>query len=174
MANGIIGFSGHDDIDYSRLNLYNECYSPEMQSYLNLMEMEQMTPSITEDGIQITLADLLNRSQMYEEHLANYSGGITENRAYEQYYKLVNAAITGGYDGQDDSTYYYRNMDSDGQVDGHAYDAYSRYLEDQGTGYTADIVRDYMNILENNNNEFGDDVKSFFSNLDDRIRGIRE
>ena len=174
IANGIFGYGDQGTIDYTRLATYSDYYSPEMKSYLNLMSTEQTNPSMNEDGIQISLSDLLNRSEMFEQHLTNYPGGITENRAYEQYYQLVNAAVTGGYDGTDDLSYYYRNTDDSSIVDGHAYDAYHNFVSERETGYTSDILKDYVAILDNNSKSFDDDVKTFFTELGDRIRGIRE
>ena len=87
---------GASSIDYVRLEKLKGSTSESMQAFLELMQIDETDPAFTEEGIQITLNELLNRCETFEKYMMDYPESVPIKYAYRQYYYLMTAAITGG------------------------------------------------------------------------------
>lgn len=169
LVKGLIGFKGDaSDVDYQRLSEYKDKFSTEMQSFIDLMTTEQENPAITDDGIQLTLADLLQRCLQFENQWTTYKDSTTGNYSYEMYLTLLNAAIAGNYDGENADTNYYINSDLE-HIDGHAIDEYTTFTENNEDSITAKVLTDYLEILNDNDKVLSENVQQFYQSISEKV-----
>ena len=172
MMSGFFGrFDDIGQVDFNRLSVHSDAMSPEMKDFVELMMTEQGSPSITEEGIQLTLIDLLDRCKIYEDFLQRYPNGQNYQYAYDQYERMLTNAISGGYDGESTSTHYYMDTENEGQIDPLAIDAYKTFIESNPDSITARVVSDYVTEMSQNKNQINDTANTYYQGLGEKIKG---
>ena len=142
----------------------------EAEDYSTLLALEEEKPATTEEGIQITLSELLDRCLKYEEHMQKYPEGSTYRDAYYNYKTLITAAVTGGYHEEPETMNYYVNVDGE-HLDGHAIDEYTNFSTVNPNTLTAEILTDYMKLIEENKKELNEQVTGFYTKFPDYLNG---
>lgn len=128
---GVLGFEDtYEDVDYTRLYAYKNYVSDEVEDYLELMYENEQKPYMNNNGLGVTLDELLDRAEDFEEHIAEFPDGITTQPSYEMYVKLMDTAIRGGYDRANNVASYYQG-DAQNRIDGRAVDEYMKFLADE-------------------------------------------
>lgn len=164
---GVVDFS-KDDVEYDRFQKYMGSMSEEMKSFVELMSAEQTRPSFNEEGVQLTLGEILERCIAIEQHIADYGQGDTYSILYHKYCQLMNIAITGGYDGVDIETNEYLEEDKQ-HIETSAIEEYKRVISDYPDSQTADILDDYLDILEKNENVVNQKVEKYYEDIYQKI-----
>ena len=118
----------------------------------------------------ITLSELLDRCLKYEEHMQKYPEGSTYRDAYYNYKTLITAAVTGGYHEEPETMNYYMNVDGE-HLDGHAIDEYTNFSTVNPNTLTAEILTDYMKLIEENKKELNEQVTGFYTKFPDYLNG---
>lgn len=161
--NGLLDF-GSENADYNRFHKYRKNMSKEMSSFVELMSAEQKRPSVNEEGIQLTLGEILDRCIAFEKHMKSYRNGNTYTTIYPKYCQLLNAAITGAYDGIDKKTNEY--LEEDGKhIMETAINEYKRIRKENPDSKTADILENYLETLQKNHKIMNQEVEDFYQNL---------
>lgn len=131
LVSGVIGYENtYEDVDYERLYAYKNYVSDEVEEFLELMYENHQKPYMNEKELGVTLDELLDRAEEFEEHIAEFPDGITTQHSYDMYVKLMDAAIVGGYDKEKKVANYYKG-DADNRIDGRAVDEYMKFLADE-------------------------------------------
>lgn len=145
---GVLGYEDtYENVDYSRLYAYKNYVSDEVEDFLELMYENQEKPYMTGTNINVTLDELLDRAEDFEKHITEFPDGITTQPSYEMYVKLMNAAITGGYDKANNVANFYHG-DAENRIDGRAVDEYMKFLADEVEDGNNDQVN--ANTVTNN------------------------
>ncbi|WP_455716709.1 hypothetical protein, partial [Anaerosporobacter sp.] len=128
---GVLGFENtYEDVDYTRLYAYKNYVSDEVEEFLELMHENEQKPYMNNNQIGVTLDELLDRAEEFEEHIAQFPDGITTQPSYDMYVKLMDAAIVGGYDKENNVASYYKGSEEN-RIDGRALDEYMKLLADE-------------------------------------------
>lgn len=146
---GVLGFEDtYENVDYTRLYAYKNYVSDEVEDYLELMYENEQKPYLNNNELGVTLDELLDRAEDFEEHIAEFPDGITTQPSYDMYVKLMDAAIRGGYDRTNNVASYYQG-DAKNRIDGRAVDEYMKFLADEVDDGNNEKVR--TNTTNNNN-----------------------
>lgn len=165
LVNGLLGYlADADAADYNRLSRQEQYLTEEMRDFIELMRREQNSPAISDDKVLISLSDLLLRAKGLEEHARAYPEGVTYLYAYEKFCELVNAAVTGFYDGAADYSCCYLDIDQK-HIEEAALVCYKEFIEAYPDTHLADILREYVALLEQNGRTFDKSVKKFYGNI---------
>lgn len=164
---GVAGF-GESDTEYGRFQEYRGEMSEEMKSFIELMSAEQLRPSFDEEGIQLTLGEILDRCIAMEQHIEFYGEGDTYSILYPKYCQLVNTAITGGYDEVDLETNEYLEDDKK-HIRTNIIEEYEWTMKDNPDTRTAEILKDYLEILKENDNIVNENIEKFYNNIYNEI-----
>lgn len=164
---GITNF-GEGDAEYDRFQEYRGNMSEEMKSFVELMSAEQARPSFNEEGNQLTLGEILERCIAIEQHMTAYGKGDTYSILYPKYCQLINAAITGGYDGLNIETNEYLEKDKK-HIRTNVIEEYERTIKDNPDSETADILEDYVKVLKENDNIVNKNVEKFYGNIYEEV-----
>ena len=162
-VNGIVKFGG-ENADYGRLQEYRGKMSKEMQSFVELMSAEQTRPAFNEEGIQLTLAEILERCIAIEEHIQTFGKGSTYSILYPKYCQLMNVAVTGGYDGVDVVTNEYLEEDKQ-HIRTNVIEEYKRVIKNHPNTETADILEEYVEELRETNHAVTSKIEKFYENI---------
>lgn len=131
LINGVLGYEDtYEDVDYARLYAYKNYVSDEVEDFLELMYENHEKPYMNGTKLGVTLDELLDRAEDFEEHITEFPDGITTKHSYDMYVKLMDAAIVGGYDKENKVANYYKG-DADNRIDGRAVDEYMKFLADE-------------------------------------------
>lgn len=150
LIGGVLGFEDtYENVDYARLYAYKNYVSDEVEDYLELMYENEQKPYMNNNEVGVTLDELLDRAEDFEEHIAEFPDGITTQPSYEMYVKLMDTAIRGGYDRENNVASYYQG-DAKNRIDGRAVDEYMKFLADEVDDGNNEKVN--TNTTNNNNN----------------------
>lgn len=138
----------YEDVDYAHLYAYKNYVSDEVEDFLELMYENHEKPYMNGTALGVTLDELLDRAEDFEEHITEFPDGITTQHSYDMYVKLMNAAIVGGYDKENKVANYYKG-DANNRIDGRAVDEYMKFLADK------DDDNDKVNTNTTDNNTSG-------------------
>ena len=131
LINGVIGYEDtYEDVDYARLYAYKNYVSDEVEDFLELMYENHEKPYMNDTALGVTLDELLDRAEDFEEHITDFPEGVTTQHSYDMYVKLMDAAIVGGYDKENKVANYYKG-DANNRIDGRAVDEYMKFLADE-------------------------------------------
>ena len=159
---------GGENADYKRLQKYKGNMSKEMQSFVELMAVEQTRPSFNEEGIQLTLGEMLDRCIAIENHIKKYGKGDTYQVLYPKYRQLMHMAVTGGYDGIDVVSNQYLTEDKQ-HIQKNALEEYKRVIKSYPNTETADILEEYLEELKENGNIVNQRIERFYEKIDQEI-----
>lgn len=165
LVNGLIGYlTDADAADYNRLAKQKNYFTEEMQEYIELMKQEQNTPSVSDLEINVPLSELLIRAEQMEEHARKYPEGVTYSYTYEKYCELVSAGVTGFYDGTSDWSNCYLDTDQV-HIEEAAVRAYTDFIAAYPDSHTADILKEYVDLLSENDRIFTKSVKKYYGRI---------
>lgn len=166
LVNGLLGYlADADAADYNRLSRQKNYLSEEMQEFIELMREEQNQPSVLDTRVNVTLQELLIRANKLEEHARKYPEGVTYPYTYGKYCELLSAGITGFYDGSSDVSNCYLDVDQLHMKE-ESIKAYTDFVAAYPDSFTADILREYVNMLAENDQLFTKAVKKFYGRLE--------
>ena len=149
----------YENVDYARLYAYKNYVSDEVEEFLELMYENHEKPYMNGTELGVTLDELLDRAEDFEEHIADFPDGVTTKHSYDMYVKLMDAAIVGGYDKENKVANYYKG-DANNRIDGRAVDEYMKFLADEvddddnnkiSTNTTGNVNTDTTNNTTANN-----------------------
>lgn len=120
----------YEDVDYAHLYAYKNYVSDEVEEFLELMYENHEKPYMNGTELGVTLDELLDRAEDFEELITEFPNGITTQHSYDMYVKLMDAAIVGGYDKENKVANYYKG-DANNRIDGRAVDEYMKFLADE-------------------------------------------
>lgn len=139
-------------IDYEALKEYSKYLDDGVKSYLDIRALDSNRPTILDAAIQIDIDELGERLIQIEDHLTKHGRGIKEEeilRLYSTYLKLY----LGGADNTPIYDYNTRAIKEE------FLNSYRKLVKDHGN-ITGSIVKKYINIIEENNNQVNDNVLS--------------
>jgi hypothetical protein len=166
VVNDIIGYEEDiNKVDFARIAAKSTYLSEEMQGYIGFMETEQKTPSYNAEGFHTTLGDLLEKCYQLEMHMKSYKDGITFNRAYEKYSEYMTAAISGGYDENNQVENKFL-ADDKSHISDDAINQYAAFVEKHPDSQTAIIVSEYLKLVMDTNKEFHSGLVDYYHNLE--------
>lgn len=168
---GLFGY-GNDvrDIDYTQFDESRQYLSEDMIAYLDLMKLESDTPSMvmsdTENRkvIGLTLSEMLERALLFEKHIEKYPDAISTEPASRLYEEIATNAITGGYDKTNGVEHYYKG-DSADVIDQESLKYYQQFVDANPDTRLGGIVKEYINVLQQNNFQLNENVENFYHGL---------
>ncbi|MDR7871132.1 MAG: hypothetical protein RIN55_09750 [Tissierellaceae bacterium] len=147
--------------DYSLLNQYKDYVSDEMKSYLSLIERE--TSNLFTDGeeLNVDISEVINRAIEAEKHLEKFPKGKIYNKIYDLYSGYIKGAILGA------GNPYIFAEDGSTIIREEYIDKYKSITEDNKDSRTAEILSQYVNLLEKENRDLNSNqVNEFYDKLD--------
>ena len=155
----------YPEIDYSEILKHREYISPEVVDYLEIMEEETKNRYTYGGEIEISLEELLNRSLKAENYLARNNDSASSNKIYELYIQYINGAILGT------GNPYVLANEGTSIIKDEILNEYKTFATINKDSRTSEILQEYINILEDNNNEMDSaEVLEFYDNRYSNIK----
>ena len=162
LLNGLIGYKTSARlVDYNRLTKQQEYFSEEMQQFLELMQTEQNRPSIGDGGLKLPLALVLFRVEKLEEFAVTYPEGVGYPYIYELYEELLEAAVTGFYDGEDKRSCIFLDAEED-RIKESAVESYLDFIRIYPKSNTAAVLQKYISLLKEDDRRMNRKVTTFY------------
>lgn len=175
---GLFGFGDNiRDIDFTRLEQSRQHMPEDMIAFMDLMRLENDTPSMVMSDeadrmeIGMTLSEMLERALLFEEHIKKYPNHTSTQAAAQLYEEIVTAAISGGYDKANNIPHYYQGETAD-VVDEKSVEYYEQFAAANPDTLTGEIVKEYVQILKDNKFALNDTVEEFYRNLSTRVKSL--
>lgn len=149
----------------------SETVSDEETAYQEWKNAEVSNPAFGETGANISAGELLERAVVLENFITTYPDSQYREEAVAHYNKLVTAAITGGYMGEENSNHLYLNETGDTFSEDVVME-YDNFVNNYGDTQTAAIVREYTTLIGDAEGSFTDDIKTFYNDLKDRFMNM--
>lgn len=155
----------YPEIDYSILLKYKEYISKEVVEYLEMVNLETKDRFTYGEKIEIPIKNLLNRALISEKYLLSNKKSRLLNKTYDLYVKYINGIILGT-----GNPYVFANEGSS-VIREDILNEYKTFIKDNEDSRTAELLRNYVTILENNKNEMdAPEVLEFYDNVDSIIK----
>lgn len=152
------------EIDFSRLAPSAEWLPEDMNHFIAIMEQEYQNPVSADGIIMAPIPELLERALQFEEQKNLYPDGITAPIAAELYEERMNAAIAGGYSKNMQTPSQYLN-DEGTRIAPLLLDSYTNFVDAYPDSHTAEVVKEYLELLEHSGGAIDDAVEEFYENL---------
>ena len=149
------------DEDYALLYKYKEYVSEEMKSYLEVIERE--TRDIFTDGerLNVDIAEIMDRAIEAEKHLEQFPKGKTYHKIYDLYGEYIKGCLLGA------GNPYIFAEDGSTIIKGEYIHKYKTIIENNKDSKTAEILSQYVELLEKENGDLnGVQVNEFYDGLD--------
>ena len=149
------------DEDYALLNKYKDYVSEEMKSYLGVIERE--TRSIFTDGesLNVDIKEIMDRAIEAEKHLDKFPKGKIYNKIYELYGQYIRGAVLGS------GNPYIFAEDGSTLIKEEYLDKYKTIIEENKDSKTAEILSQYVGLLEEESGNLNSDlVNKFYDKLE--------
>ncbi len=149
-------------IDYDKLSKYNEYLSDEMVSYLGILVNDTNSEISFAENSKKAMDELEKRLITVENHLTAYPEGSTFDTmydAYEMYLKFYVISLVS-MDGVDTET---------DKISDELLSHYKAFVKNHPYFFTTDILKDYLDKLEQNDNIVNDDVKEYLDGFNSVI-----
>ena len=146
----------------------------DMIAFMDLMRLEGDTPSMVMSDeenrkvINMTLAEMLERARLFEQHLEKYPNSTSSEAAAKLYEEIATNAISGGYNKEEGVQHYYRG-DSEDVIDEKALQYYQQFAEANPDSNLGKIVTEYINVLQTNGFKINDSMEEFYRGLHGRF-----
>lgn len=140
----------------------------EETAYYGWKDIEVSDPSFGETGANHSAGTLLERAVTVEKFIQDYPDSQYRKEAVEHYNRLVTAAITGGYTGEEGSSHLYLDENKN-TFSADVVTEYDTFLNNYGDTQTAAIVDEYVTLIGNEEGSFTEDIKDFYKNLMNRF-----
>lgn len=175
LDNGYILLKGggyiYPEIDYAEILQHRSSVSKEVSDYLEIMDVETKNRFTYGEVIEISLNELLERIIKAENYLVSNKDSRSSNKIYELYTDYINGAIlaTGNL--------YVLANEGTSIIKDEILDDYKSFINNNKDSRTADFLQEYINVLEDNNNEMdGPEVLEFYdnrySNIEEKFRDL--
>lgn len=147
--------------DYSLLSRYTEYVSAEMQSYLHILELETGNSFTDGEILRIDMDEILDRALDAEKHLNDFQDGKTSRKIYELYIEYIKASMIGT------GNQYIFAEEGNSKIKDEYLEIYKSIIEDNSNTNTADILSQYVKILEENQGDMNsEDVNRFYDEIE--------
>lgn len=157
----------YPEIDYSEILKQKNNITSEVIHYLELMENEKLDRFTFGEEIEISLEELLKRIKNAENYLVSYPSSRSSKKVYELYNEYMYGAILGT-----GNPYVLANEGTSILKD-EILNQYKTFVANNKESRTAEILQEYINILEKNENNMDvDEVIDFYDNRDEIIEDM--
>ncbi len=162
------------DIDFTRLNDSKQHMPEDVIAFMDLMQLEAETPSITmaegenRNTINMTLSEMLDRALLFEQHIVRYPDNVSTEAAGRLYEEIATAAITGGYDKEQGVEHYYKGETAD-EIDREALQYYQQFAQAHPDSNLGIIVKEYIAVLEANDFKINETVEEYYKSLGQKL-----
>lgn len=156
------------EIDFSKLTPSAKWLPEDMNHFITIMEQEYQNPVEADGMIMAPIPELLERALQFEEHRAQYPDGITSPLAADLYEERMNAAIAGGYSKNMQTPSQYLN-DEGTRIAPLLMDSYTNFVDAHPDSHTAEVVKEYLDLLDHSGGAIDDAVEEFYENLWQRL-----
>lgn len=151
--------------DYALLSKYKAYVSMEMKSYLNLLEKETSNSFTDGEKLNLKLEEILDRGLAAEKHLQNFPKGKKTDIIYDLYREYIKASIVGM------GNQYIFAEEGSSTIKKEYLDTYKIFMENNKDTKTANILLQYIDLLEKNqNNMNSEEIIKFYDDLELVIR----
>lgn len=149
------------DQDYSLLNQYKEHVSDEMKSYLTVIEREARSIFTDGEKLNVDISEIMARALEAEEHLERFPKGKVYNKIYDLYSGYIKGSILGA-----GNPYIFAEEGST-IIKKEYLDKYKKIIEENKDSRISDILIQYVELLEEENNDLNSiAVNNFYDKLD--------
>ena len=131
-------------IDYEIFKKYEKNLSDELKEYLNIKVVESDSPAIIDGEITVSWDELGNRLIKIEKYLTKYPKGIKCEEVMRIYGEYLVMYMSGS-----DNTPIYNAKDKKIKKD--IFDNYKKIVSNNKDTITANVINEYMKIIEKNN-----------------------
>lgn len=155
----------YPEIDYAEVLLHRSSISKEVSDYLEIMDLETKNRFTYGEVIEISQKELLGRIIKAENYLVSNKDSRSSNKIFELYTDYVSGAIlaTG-------NPYVLAN-EGTSIIKDEILDEYKKFISNNKDSRTAEFLQEYINILEDNNNEMDSaEVLEFYDNRYSNIK----
>jgi len=162
------------DIDFTRLDDSRQYMPEDMIAFMELMRLEGDTPSMimsdeeNRKTINMTLSEMLERARLFEQHLEKFPNEASSEAAARMYEEIATNAISGGYNKAEGVEHYYKGDTSD-TINKEALEYYQQFVDANPNSNLANVVKEYINILQTNNFKLNDSMEEFYRGLHGRF-----
>lgn len=172
---GILSF-GNDirNIDFTGLNESRQYMPEDMVAFMDLMKLENETPSMAMSDeenrkvINMTLSEMLERALLFEKHLEKYPNHVTTDAASKLYEEIATNAISGGYNSAEGIKHFYKG-DTDDVVDKESLQYYQKFSDANPDSNLGKIVKEYITVLESNQFQINGAMEDFYMGLHGKL-----
>lgn len=162
------------DIDFTRLEDSRQYMPEDMIAFTELMRLEGDTPSMimsdeeNRKTINMTLSEMLERARLFEQHLEKFPNEASSEAAARMYEEIATNAISGGYNKAEGVEHYYKGDTSD-TINKEALTYYQQFVDANPNSNLANVVKEYINVLQTNNFKINDSIEEFYRGLHGRF-----
>lgn len=162
------------DIDFTRLEDSRQYMPEDMIAFTELMRLEGDTPSMimsdeeNRKTINMTLSEMLERARLFEQHLEKFPNEASSEAAARMYEEIATNAISGGYNKAEGVEHYYKGDTSD-TINKEALTYYQQFVDANPNSNLANVVKEYINVLQTNNFKINDSMEEFYRGLHGRF-----
>ena len=172
---GLLSF-GDDirNIDFTGLEDSRQYMPEDMIAFMDLMRLEGDTPSMIMSDeenrkmINMSLAEMLERARLFEQHLEKYPDATSSEAAARIYEEIATNAISGGYDRAEGVEHFYKGSSNDA-IDEKVLQYYQQFVEANPNSNLGKVVAEYINVLRANDFKINDSVEEFYRGLHGRF-----
>ncbi|MBN2897405.1 MAG: hypothetical protein JXO44_01425 [Clostridia bacterium] len=145
-------------IDYRGLQAYDKYTSDEIRSYLDILARDSDAPTVSDAHLNVVKDELETRILLAEEHMQKFPEGQTFDTIYDAYkmymqFYTVSMAYMGGFDVET------RNISED------LLTSYNDFVTENPNSTSAAIIKEYLEILDENDNKINGDVQDFLQDF---------
>lgn len=162
------------DIDFTRLDDSRQYMPEDMIAFMELMRLEGGTPSMVMSDeenrktINMTLSEMLERARLFEQHLEKFPNEASSEAAARMYEEIATNAISGGYNKAEGVEHYYKG-DTNDTINKEALEYYQQFVDANPNSNLANVVKEYINVLQTNNFKLNDSMEEFYRGLHGRF-----
>lgn len=156
----------YPEIDYQIMLDESEYLSKEVIDYLEIMKLETQNRFTYGERLEISLKELLDRVLSAENYLTSNVGSKSSNKIYELYVEYMDGVILGT------GNPYVLANEGTSIIKDEILDEYKTFIHDNKDSKTAEILQEYISILEANNNDM--DAPKLVEFYDNRYSNIKE
>ncbi len=162
------------DIDFTRLEDSRQYMPEDMIAFMELMRLEKGTPSMimsdeeNRKTINMILSEMLERARLFEQHLEKFPNEVSSEAAARLYEEIATNAISGGYNKAENVEHFYKGDTSD-TISKEVLAQYQQFVDANPNSNLANVIKEYINILQTNDFKLNDNVEEFYRGLHERL-----
>lgn len=161
----------YPEIDYSEILKHREYITTGLVDYLEIMEVETKNRFTYGEEIEVPLEDLLNRVIAAENYLVSNRDSKSSNKIYKLYVEYMDGVILGA------GNPYVLANEGTSIIKDEILNQYKTFVNNNKDSRTAEILAEYIDILEDNHNDMdAAELVEFYdnrhSNIEDKFRDL--